>query len=68
MSGRKELKFIQYFGFVFGLLLGIPLAFFTNPFTGWWLLPIGGVLIGYATNLVGIWMIFEPVAPRDFSR
>ncbi|HVT65227.1 MAG TPA: hypothetical protein VHD81_08735 [Mycobacteriales bacterium] len=66
--GRKELKFIQNFGFVFGLLLGIPLAFFTNAFTGWWWLPIGGVLIGYATNLLGIWMIFEPVAPRRFLK
>jgi uncharacterized membrane protein YheB (UPF0754 family) len=59
--GRKELKFIQNFGFVLGLLLGIPLAFITNAFPEWWLLPIGGVLIGYITNLVAIRMIFEPV-------
>jgi uncharacterized membrane protein YheB (UPF0754 family) len=59
--GRKELKFIQNFGFVLGLLLGIPLAFITNAFPYWWLLPIGGVLIGYITNLVAIRMIFEPV-------
>jgi uncharacterized membrane protein YheB (UPF0754 family) len=62
--GRKELKFIQNFGFVLGLILGIPLAFITNAFPQWWLLPIGGVLIGYITNLVAIRMIFEPVAPR----
>ncbi|HWB65915.1 MAG TPA: hypothetical protein VG708_03695 [Mycobacteriales bacterium] len=62
--GRKELRFIQNFGFVLGLLLGIPLAFLTDAFPYWWLLPIGGVLIGYVTNLVAIHMIFEPVEPR----
>jgi uncharacterized membrane protein YheB (UPF0754 family) len=67
--GRKELTFIQNFGFVFGLLLGVPLAFITDTFPhAWYLLPIGGVLIGYATNLIGIWMIFEPVAPRRFLK
>jgi uncharacterized membrane protein YheB (UPF0754 family) len=62
--GRKELTFIQNFGFVLGLLLGVPLAFITNSFPEWWLLPIGGVVIGYITNLVAIRMIFEPVAPH----
>jgi uncharacterized membrane protein YheB (UPF0754 family) len=64
--GRKELRFIQNFGFVLGLLLGVPLAFVTDAFPQWWLLPIGGVLIGYLTNLVAIHMIFEPIAPRRF--
>jgi uncharacterized membrane protein YheB (UPF0754 family) len=64
--GRKELTFIQNFGFVLGLILGVPLAFVTDAFPYWWLLPIGGVLIGYVTNLVAISMIFEPVAPKRF--
>lgn len=63
--GRKELRFIVNFGFFFGFLLGIPTAFLTESvLTQWWVLPIAGVLIGYATNLVGIRMIFEPVRPR----
>lgn len=63
--GRKELRFIVNFGFFFGLLLGIPTAFLTQEvLTQWWVLPIAGVLIGYATNLIGIRMIFEPVDPR----
>jgi uncharacterized membrane protein YheB (UPF0754 family) len=67
--GRQELRFITYFGFWFGLLLGIPTAFITESlFTQWWLLPICGVIIGYTTNLVGIWMIFEPVEPRRLGR
>ncbi len=63
--GRRELRLIVYFGFVFGLLLGIPTAFLTvEVWPIWWLLPISGVLIGYTTNLLGIRMIFEPVRPR----
>ena len=63
--GRKGARFIINFGFFFGFLLGIPTALITvEVWTMWWLLPIAGVIIGYVTNLVGIWMIFEPVKPR----
>ena len=62
--GRKELRFIINFGFFFGLLQGIPLIFITEAFPYWWVLPIGGVIIGYVTNWVALWMIFEPVDPR----
>jgi uncharacterized membrane protein YheB (UPF0754 family) len=66
--GRKELRFMVNFGFFFGFLLGIPTAFVTEyVLTQWWILPIAGVLIGYVTNLVGIWMIFEPVEPRRYG-
>jgi uncharacterized membrane protein YheB (UPF0754 family) len=62
--GEKELKLIVNLGFVFGFLLGIPTAILTEiVFHEWWLLPISGVVIGYVTNLIAIWMIFEPVAP-----
>jgi len=65
--GRRELRFIVNFGFFFGFLLGIPTAILTEVvFPVWWLLPICGVFIGYTTNLLGIWMIFEPVEPRRF--
>jgi len=62
--GRRELWFIQNFGFVFGFLLGIPVAALTHFVTLWWLLPILGVLIGYVTNWVALWMIYEPPEPR----
>jgi uncharacterized membrane protein YheB (UPF0754 family) len=62
--GRKELRFIINFGFFFGALQGVPLVFITQAFPHWWVLPIGGVIIGYATNWVALWMIFEPVDPR----
>jgi uncharacterized membrane protein YheB (UPF0754 family) len=65
--GRRELKFIQNFGFVFGFVLGIPVAALTHFVTFWWLLPLLGVLIGYATNWVALWMIFEPPEWRRFG-
>jgi len=62
--GRKELRFIINFGFFFGALLGVPLVFLTQAYPHWWVLPIGGVIIGYVTNWMALWMIFEPVDPR----
>jgi uncharacterized membrane protein YheB (UPF0754 family) len=66
--GRRELRFIINFGFVFGFALGIPVAFLTTYLlTQWWVLPICGVFIGYTTNLLAIKMIFEPVERRRFG-
>ena len=61
--GRRELKFIQNFGFFFGFALGIPVAVLTHFVTAWWLLPILGVIVGYVTNWVALWMIYEPAEP-----
>src|SRR5215207_9350756 len=62
--GRKELRFIINFGFFFGALLGVPVIFLTHAVTLWWVLPIAGVVIGYVTNWVALWMIFEPTEPH----
>jgi uncharacterized membrane protein YheB (UPF0754 family) len=65
--GRRELKFIQNFGFVFGFVLGIPVAALTHFVTFWWLLPILGVVVGYVTNWVALWMIYEPAEPSRWG-
>jgi len=65
--GRRELKFIQNFGFFFGFALGIPVAAITHFLTWWWLLPLLGVVVGYVTNWVALWMIYEPPEPRRFG-
>jgi uncharacterized membrane protein YheB (UPF0754 family) len=65
--GQRELKFIQNFGFFFGFALGIPVAVFTHFVTFWWLLPILGVLVGYITNWVALWMIYEPAEPEQWG-
>ena len=35
--------------------------------TFWWLLPILGVIIGYVTNWMALWMIYEPPEPRQWG-
>ncbi len=65
--GKKELRLIINFGFIFGFVLGIPLVFLTNALPYWWVLPIGGVIIGYVTNWLALWMIFEPTEPKKFG-
>ncbi|WP_371822330.1 DUF445 domain-containing protein [Conexibacter sp. SYSU D00693] len=62
--GRQELQFIIRFGGVFGFLCGIPTIFLVEAFPHWWVLPIAGTVIGYVTNWLAIWMIFEPIEPR----
>jgi uncharacterized membrane protein YheB (UPF0754 family) len=62
--GRRELRLIINFGFLLGAIQGIPLVFIVHAFPHWWVLPIGGVIIGYVTNWIALWMIFEPVDPH----
>lgn len=61
--GEKEFKFIErsgaYFGFVFGLIQ-MSVWYFYQP---WWLLPLAGLLVGYATNWLALKLIFQPLKP-----
>jgi uncharacterized membrane protein YheB (UPF0754 family) len=66
--GRKELDFIVRFGGVFGFLCGFPLILITNAYPHWWVLPVLGTIVGYVTNWLAIWMIFEPNDPRRVGR
>ncbi len=59
--GSRELKLMVNFGFVFGFLLGIPVAIVDHYLGIWWLLPIMGVIVGWVTNLLGMALIFQPV-------
>lgn len=65
--GQKELNLMINFGFIFGFLLGIPVAFVDHTFHEWWLLPVLGVFVGWSTNLLGMSLIFEPVEPRKLG-
>ncbi len=62
--GQRELNLMVGFGFVFGFLLGIPVAVIDHTFGQWWLLPVLGVVVGWLTNALGMWLIFEPPEPR----
>ncbi|ETA66325.1 hypothetical protein [Haloechinothrix halophila] len=59
--GKKELTFMQNFGFYFGYPMGFLLVWVVEMVPQWWVLPVGGVIIGYVVNYLGIMMIFEPV-------
>lgn len=62
--GKRELDLMVNFGFLFGFLLGVPVAFVDHALHQWWLLPILGVVVGWTTNLLGMSLIFEPTEPR----
>ena len=62
--GQRELNLMVRFGFVFGFVLGIPVALVDSIVGQWWLLPVLGVLVGWTTNALGMWLIFEPPEPR----
>jgi uncharacterized membrane protein YheB (UPF0754 family) len=65
--GRKELRLMVNFGFLFGFLLGIPVAVIDHFANAPWLLPIMGIIVGWVTNLLGMYVIFEPVDPRRYG-
>jgi uncharacterized membrane protein YheB (UPF0754 family) len=62
--GKKELRFMQNFGFYFGFPMGFVLFGVLQVFPHWYVLPVGGVIIGWVVNYIGITMIFEPVFPK----
>ena len=62
--GQRELNLMVAFGFVFGFVLGIPVAIVDHWFGQWWLLPVLGVIVGWITNALGMWLIFEPPEPK----
>lgn len=66
-TGERELKLMVDFGFWFGFALGIPVAIIDHFAHAWWLLPILGVFVGWATNLLGMSLIFEPVEVRQIG-
>ena len=62
--GQRELNLMVAFGFIFGFLLGVPVAVADSIAHQWWLLPILGVIVGWVTNALGMWLIFEPPEER----
>lgn len=64
IMGRKELRFMQNFGFYFGFPMGFVLFGILQVYPHWWVLPLGGVVIGWVVNYIGIAVIFEPVFYR----
>lgn len=62
-AGSKEFPFIEKSGGYFGFLFGIMTAAVWHYYPEWYVLPIGGLVVGYATNWIAIKIIFEPKEP-----
>lgn len=61
--GAKELRFMINFGFYFGFPMGFLLVGVLHFLPYWWVLPLGGVIIGYVVNYIGLEMIYSPLRP-----
>ncbi|GAA0858151.1 DUF445 domain-containing protein [Aliiglaciecola litoralis] len=62
-AGEKEFPFIEKSGLYFGFLFGLPTMVFWYFYQAWWILPLGGLAVGYLTNWIAIKIIFEPKHP-----
>jgi len=62
-SGEKEFNFIIISGFHFGFLFGLVqlVAYYLYP--AWWMLPLFGLMVGYATNWIALNIVFRPLEP-----
>jgi uncharacterized membrane protein YheB (UPF0754 family) len=65
-SGAKEFPFIEKSGAYFGFLFGLPTMVAWIYFPQWWVLPTGGLIVGYLTNWIALKIIFEPKHPVKF--
>jgi uncharacterized membrane protein YheB (UPF0754 family) len=65
-SGEKEFPFIEKSGFYFGFLFGLPTMLVWVFYPNWWVLPVGGLIVGYVTNWIALKIIFEPKHPIKF--
>ncbi len=61
--GEKEFKFIVNSGFAFGLLFGLVQMVVWMFLPKWWVLPLFGLVVGWATNWIALNIIFRPVDP-----
>lgn len=62
-AGKREFRFIERSGFYFGFPLGIPVMFLWYYFPHWWLLPLFGLMVGYITNTLAIYLVQKPINP-----
>lgn len=61
--GDKEFRFIINSGAWLGFGFGIIQMFIWYFFKNWWILPVAGLIVGYATNWIALNVIFRPLNP-----
>lgn len=62
--GKEEFKFIERSGLYFGFLFGLVQMGVWWVYPQWWVLPLFGLIVGYATNWLALKLIFEPIMPK----
>jgi len=62
-AAHKEFKFIERSGLYFGLPLGLPVMVLWYFFPSWWILPLFGLLVGYITNALAMYLVQKPLEP-----
>ncbi len=65
-AGEKEFPFIEKSGLYFGFLFGLATLAIWTFHPVWYVLPAGGLLVGWLTNWIAIKIIFEPKRPIHF--
>lgn len=66
-TGHAEFRFIERSGLYFGFAFGCVQMLVWVAYTAWWLLPLFGLLVGFATNWVALKMIFNPKRRRRIA-
>ncbi|MEM7480904.1 MAG: hypothetical protein AAF481_06995 [Acidobacteriota bacterium] len=66
-SGRAEFKFLVRSGFYFGFLFGLVQLAVWLLLPAAWVLPVFGLIVGWATNWIALNLIFRPLHPVRFG-
>lgn len=61
--GDKEFTFIRRSGFYFGFLFGVVQTCIWLVYSGNWVLPLCGFIVGWFTNYLALKVIFRPLNP-----
>ncbi len=61
---QEELRFIRVSGLYFGYLFGLIQMAIWVVVQPWWLLPLGGAIVGFATNWLALKIIFSPIEEK----
>ena len=64
--GKQELYFIKKSGFYFGFLFGLIQMGIWIVYPMWWTLVLQGILVGYITNWLALFLIFRPINKKHF--
>lgn len=67
-AGEAEFRFIVRSGFYFGFLFGLIQLAVWIFYKSWWVLPVFGLMVGYATNWLALNIVFRPLHPKRIGR